>query len=61
MRAAGTEVADNERIDGLVGFEVEGHFFLLPFVRENRADEDDEAIVRASGVKLETSLRGCDS
>lgn len=49
------------RVDGLVWLKVERHFLFLAFVREDRADEQHQAIRGNSIVQFETLLSTRDS
>ena len=48
------------RIDRLVRLEIEGNFLFLAFVREDRADEENEAIRWYTVIKLQALLSTCD-
>ena len=40
-----------------MGLEIERNFLLLAFIRQNRSDEEDQAVWRNAAVKLEPLLR----
>jgi hypothetical protein len=48
------------RVNRLMRLKIKGYFLLLSFVREDRPDEEDQAVGRHSAVEFKTLLRARD-